>query len=186
MAAVRLRKAFRYPEESDEEREELDEQEQERLILQLQSQNEARNKQYSLVFTVIPLISLVAFLPSLFTAPGLGERLLSLLGVLSLLASAYTMRLAPLYPDRKGKKPLLAADERLDWIQSAFMPANGAVCVLLTVVYLFLRGGSSFDIRPVLYLIPGAMLAVILLAKETMLSVDVTTLKGLQYEYKGA
>jgi len=46
MAAVRLRKAFQYPEESDE-REELDEEEQERVIEQLQSQNDARNAQYS-------------------------------------------------------------------------------------------------------------------------------------------
>jgi hypothetical protein len=46
MAAVRLRKAFRYPEESDE-REELDEEEQEKVIEQLQSQNDARNAQYS-------------------------------------------------------------------------------------------------------------------------------------------
>jgi hypothetical protein len=30
------------------------------------------------------------------------------------------------------------------------------------------------------------MLAVILLAKDTMLSVDLATLKDLQYEYKGA
>lgn len=44
---VRLRKAFRYPDESDDEREELDEDEQERLIQQLQRQNEARNAQYS-------------------------------------------------------------------------------------------------------------------------------------------
>lgn len=47
MAAVRLRKAFRYPEESDGEREELDEEEQEQLIEQLQSQNDTRNAQYS-------------------------------------------------------------------------------------------------------------------------------------------
>lgn len=47
MAAVRLRKAFRYPEDSDEDREELDEQEQEHVIQQLQRQNDARNAQYS-------------------------------------------------------------------------------------------------------------------------------------------
>lgn len=46
MAAVRLRKAFRYPEDSDENREELDEEEQEQLIEQLQRQNHARNAQY--------------------------------------------------------------------------------------------------------------------------------------------
>jgi hypothetical protein len=47
MAAVRLRKAFRYPEESECEREELDEEEQERVIEELQRQNDARNAQYS-------------------------------------------------------------------------------------------------------------------------------------------
>ena len=31
-----------------------------------------------------------------------------------------------------------------------------------------------------------AMLAAILLARDTMLSVDLSTLKDLQYEYKGA
>ena len=44
---MRLRKAFRYPDESEDEREELDEEEQERVIQQLQRQNEARNAQYS-------------------------------------------------------------------------------------------------------------------------------------------
>jgi hypothetical protein len=34
--------------------------------------------------------------------------------------------------------------------------------------------------------IPAAMLAAILLARDTMLSVDLSTLKDLQYEYKGA
>lgn len=66
------------------------------------------------------------------------------------------MRLAPLQPDRKGKKPLLPENERLEVIRSALLPVNGAVCILLTMIYLlFLRGGSSFIISPVLYLIPG-------------------------------
>ena len=44
---VRLRKAFRYPDDLDDQREELDEEEQERVIQRLQGQNEARNAQYS-------------------------------------------------------------------------------------------------------------------------------------------
>jgi hypothetical protein len=144
------------------------------------------------------------------SASTVGEAFLSLLAILSLLGSAYTMRHAPLYPDRKGKKPLLAEDERLTWLLSALMPVNGAVCLLLTACFFF-GAGSSYTIRPVLYLIPGgtfslrlfsfwliiercrnltvlytAMLAVILLARETMLSVDLSALKDLQYEYKGA
>lgn len=47
MAAVRLRKAFRYPDDSEEDRQELDEEEQEQVIQQLQRQNDARNSQYS-------------------------------------------------------------------------------------------------------------------------------------------
>ena len=158
---------------------------------------------------MIPLVSALAFLPSLLSAGGPPERLWSLLGVLSLLATAYTMRHAPLQPDRKGKKPLSIEYERLAWVRTALVPANGVVCLLLTVVYLYLRGDSSYAIRPVLYLVPGgrssyssagilqqglqlshvystAMLAIILLARELMLSVDLSALKDLQYEYKGA
>ncbi|KAJ5460893.1 uncharacterized protein N7458_002445 [Penicillium daleae] len=185
MAAVRLRKAFRYPEDSDEGREELDEEEQEQLIEQLQRQNDARNAQYHIIFTSIPLLSTIAFLPSVFAASSLTEWLLSILGVLSLLGTAYTMRLSPLHPDRKGKKPVTAENERITRLHSALLPVNGAVCLLLTAAYFFAGTGPS-SIRPVLYLIPGAMLAAILLARDMMLSVDLSALKNLQYEHKGA
>jgi hypothetical protein len=46
MAAVRLRRAFHYPEDSDGH-EELDEEEQHQLIQQLQTQNDTRNGQYN-------------------------------------------------------------------------------------------------------------------------------------------
>ncbi|GLI80150.1 hypothetical protein PoHVEF18_008501 [Penicillium ochrochloron] len=186
MAAVRLRKAFRYPEDDDENREELDEEEQEQLIEQLQRQNDARNAQYHLIFTSIPLVSTLAFLPSVFSASSLTEWLLSLLGVLSLLGTAYTMRLSPLHPDRKGKKAITAENERIARLHSALLPVNGAVCLLLAAAYFLAGTGSASTIRPVLYLIPGAMLAAILLARETILSVDISALKDLQYEYKGA
>ncbi|KAJ6107946.1 hypothetical protein N7523_009269 [Penicillium sp. IBT 18751x] len=182
---MRLRKAFRYPDESGSEREELDEEEQERVIQQLQSQNEARNAQYSMIFTGIPLLLTTTFIPSILSASTFGEALLSFLGILSLVGSAYTMRHAPLHPDRKGKKPLLAENDRLAWLLSALVPVNGAVCLVLTACFV-IGAGASYTIHPVLYLIPGAMLAVILLARETMLSVDLSTLKDLQYEYKGA
>lgn len=53
--AVRLRNAFRYPEDSGDEREELDEEEQERVISLLQRQNETRNAQYSVGISDSPL-----------------------------------------------------------------------------------------------------------------------------------
>ncbi|KAJ5176429.1 uncharacterized protein N7482_002306 [Penicillium canariense] len=186
MAAVRLRKVIRYPEDSDDGHEELDEQEQEQVIQQLQRQNDARNAQYNLVFTGIPLISATAFFPGILSALSWTEQLLSLLGILSLLGTAYTMRHSPLKPDRKGKKPVTAEDERLARLRGALLPANGAVCLLLTAAYLLSGSNSTYTTRPVLYLIPGAMFAAILLARDTMLSVDLSALKDLQYEYKGA
>jgi hypothetical protein len=68
MAAVRLRKAFRYPEDLDEDREELDEQEQEQLILQLQRQNDARNAQYNVNIDLPSTITTLIF-PLLETNP---------------------------------------------------------------------------------------------------------------------
>ncbi|KXG52327.1 uncharacterized protein PGRI_086110 [Penicillium griseofulvum] len=142
MAAVRLRKAFRYPEESEGEREELDEEEQERVIEELQRQNDARNAQYSMIFTTLPLLAATIFVPSVLSASSQAERLFSLLGLVSLLTTAYIMKCSPLQPDHKGKKPMTSHTE--------------------------------------------LMLAVILLAQKVMLSVDLASLKDLQYEYKGA
>ncbi|KAJ5320486.1 hypothetical protein PENANT_c010G08578 [Penicillium antarcticum] len=184
MATVRLRKAFRYPEESDGEREELDEEEQEQVIEQLQSQNDARNAQYSMIFTVLPVMTAVVFVPSVLAPSSHIERLFSLLGLVSLLTTAYIMRTSPLQPDRKGKKPMTVHNERIARLHAGLVPGTSAVCLLLALVYL--SAGSSWGIRPVLYLIPGAMLATILLAQRLMRSVDLTSLKDLQYEYKGA
>ncbi|KAJ5968406.1 hypothetical protein N7501_004654 [Penicillium viridicatum] len=184
MAAVRLRKAFRYPEESEGEREELDEEQQERIIEQLQKQNDARNAQYSMIFTALPLLAATVFMSSVLSAASQAERSFSLLGLVSLLTTAYIMKYSPLQPDRKGKKPVTFHTERIARLHAALVPGNTAISLLLAVVYF--TTGSSYGIQPVLYLIPGVMLAVILLAQKVMLSVDLASLKDLQYEYKGA
>ena len=90
------------------------------------------------------------------------EWLLSLLGVLSLVATAYTMRLSPLHPDRKGKMALTPENEHMVRLRSGLLPVNGGVCLLLTAAYL-LGTGETYTIRPVLYLIPGGMYVVALL-----------------------
>ncbi|KAJ5718098.1 hypothetical protein N7488_003744 [Penicillium malachiteum] len=183
MAAVRLRKAFRYPEDSDEnEREELDEEEQERVIEQLQRQNDARNAQYYIIFTALPLLSITAFISPLWNASVL-DRLCSLLGILSLLGTAYVMREFPLHPDRKGKKPLSVDDERLTLVRNSLIPVNTGLCALLGLYFFFGAGSTHW---PAVYLVPGAMLGAILLAKEVMREVDLSALKDLQYDYKGA
>lgn len=108
-----------------------------------------------MVFSAIPLISVVAFLPTIFYASSLTECLLSCLGILSLLATAYTMRHSPLQPDRKGKKPSSAEDQRLVLVRTALVPANGVVCLALTAAYFLAGANPSYTTRPMLFLIPG-------------------------------
>lgn len=105
-----------------------------------------------MVFTAIPLVSVAAFLPSVLSASNPTEGLLSCLGILSLLATAYTMRHSPLHADRKGKKPATAEDERLALIRTAILPVNGTVCALLAAAYFFIGPYTSW---PLLSLIPG-------------------------------
>ncbi|KAE8145598.1 hypothetical protein BDV25DRAFT_144509 [Aspergillus avenaceus] len=70
MPTARLRKAFRYPDDSGGEfdHEELDEEEQEFIIQRLQVQNDRRNAEYSV--TDFPFIMLISW-------PVADERLIS-------------------------------------------------------------------------------------------------------------
>ena len=174
----------------------------------LNFQNPNSSYPFQFIFTAIPLVSSIAFWPSVITPPSHVERFWSLLSIASLLTTAYTMKRSPLQPDRKGKRPLSTEDERLAWIHEAMVPTNGVVCLLLTttyflgrtaqpIIYLIPAGMFTFEftfsiLRLFLYALPrpnsylAAMLSVILLARRMMLSVDLSTLKDLQYEYKGA
>ncbi|KAL4755107.1 hypothetical protein BDW72DRAFT_54110 [Aspergillus terricola var. indicus] len=189
MASARLRKAFRYPVDSgdDDAREELDEEEQERVIEVLKSQNEERDSQYSLVFAAIPLLSAIIFVSSLLTPAtlDLSVRVLSLLGTLSLLATAYTIKYVPLQrPDPKGKRPMRPLDLR-ERVRKYIIPCNAAICALLVMAYFF-RSGTSAGNHPVAYLVPAASLTIILIVRQVMASVDLESLEDLRYEYKGA
>ncbi|KAJ0414111.1 hypothetical protein BJY00DRAFT_45610 [Aspergillus carlsbadensis] len=192
MASARLRKAFRYPDDSDDDddapREELDEEEQERVIKHLQQQNNKRNSEYTLIFSAIPLLSTTIFLPSLLSSASLGAatRFYSLLGIASLLATAYTMKYIPLmHPDPKGKRPIQNPDLKAH-IRQYLISANSAVCALLGLVYLFSSGTSAPVMQPTAYLVPAALLSIILLVRRVMVSVDLAPLNELRYEYKGA
>ncbi|KAI9369994.1 hypothetical protein BJX61DRAFT_545068 [Aspergillus egyptiacus] len=207
MASARLRKAFRYPDDSgdDATREELDEEgllkllsehavgssdsypEQERVIRHLKLQNEKRDSEYSIIFAAIPLLSTIVFLPSILSPAALGpcSRLFSLLGVTSLLATAYTMKyVQPQRPDPKGKRPMRNPD-LATYVRRCIIPTNTAVCVLLSLVYIF-RSGPPDGLQPVAYLVPAALLVTILAVRQVMVSVDIKPLEDLRYEYKGA
>ncbi|KAL4879819.1 hypothetical protein BJY04DRAFT_219897 [Aspergillus karnatakaensis] len=189
MAPARLRKAFRYPEDSgdDDAREELDEEEQEQLIRHLKLQNEERNSEYTLGFAAIPLLSTVIFIPSLLSSKDLGllVRFWSLLSILSLLATTYTMKyVAPQRPDPKGKRPMRDPDFA-EHARKYIIPGNSGVCAFLVVVYLS-SSETSAGSQQVAYLVPAALLTTILIVRQVMVSVDLQTLEDLRYEYKGA
>ncbi|KAL3473746.1 hypothetical protein BJX99DRAFT_191186 [Aspergillus californicus] len=194
MASARLRKAFRYPDDSGDDgaREELDEEEQESVIMHLILQNEKRNFQYSLSFAAIPFLSTMIFLPSLLSPVSLGfsTRFFCLLSVTSLLATAYTMKYAPpLRPDPKGKGPMRNPDITMR-VQSSVIPVNFAVCMLLALAYFF-SSEASVGIQPFAYLVPAgscgiALFILILAVRQVMVSVDIKPLEDLRYEFKGA
>ncbi|KAL4896320.1 hypothetical protein BDV59DRAFT_199518 [Aspergillus ambiguus] len=188
MATARLRKAFRYPDDSEDDgqaREELDEEEQDRVIQRLQMQNDRRNSQYSIIFAILPLFSTTVFVPSLFSSGStVRELFISFLSILSLLATAYAMKYLPLrHPDPKGKRPVRNPD--FARIQELVLPANAAVCGLLTLMYLFSSAELS-SIPSSAPLIPAAMLITIVIARRVMISVDLSHLENLRYDYKGA
>lgn len=96
MAATRLRKTFKYPsddEGSQHSRDELDEEEQENLISNLQSQSKTSNATYVFIFTSLPLLLTPLFTYHLiFSSSNQARiRLLSLLAITSLFASAFSM-----------------------------------------------------------------------------------------------
>ncbi|OJJ87279.1 uncharacterized protein ASPGLDRAFT_43805 [Aspergillus glaucus CBS 516.65] len=189
MATTRLRRAFRYPEDSGDEgheREELDEEEQERVIEQLQRQNDQRNAQYSTVFTALPLLSVLVFVPSVLSKSSTPTvRFFSFLAISSLLVTACIMKLFVSHlSDRKGKRPA-AEVKRTMLVRKSLFFINTGICGTLVLVYLFANISSS-SIWPGLYIVPGAMFGVILLVREAMISVDLSHLQNLRYEYKGA
>ncbi|KAL2819941.1 hypothetical protein BDW59DRAFT_119420 [Aspergillus cavernicola] len=189
MASARLRKAFRYPDDSGEDaaREELDEEEQERVIRHLQLQSEKRDSQYSTVFAAIPLLLTMVFLPSLLSPAALGffTRFFNLLSITSLLATAYTMKyVPPQRPDPKGKRPMRNPDLMMH-VRRFIIPGNSMACVLLGLGYLF-SSEAVAGIQPTAYLVPAALLVAILTVRQVMVSVDLKPLEDLRYEFKGA
>ncbi|KAK3065572.1 hypothetical protein LTS18_000049 [Coniosporium uncinatum] len=95
---TRLRKAFKYPDDEDQDDapDEMDEQEQEALITDLAAQDMSRTAAYTKAFLVLPLVALLPYLPSLVypTSTALGTN--AFLSIVSLAQSAYILYKLPL------------------------------------------------------------------------------------------
>lgn len=152
-------------------------------------QDDKRNAEYTLIFTILPLVTAAAFLPALLSSSATTyQRTLCFLSIMSLLASAYIMKYIPLRrPNRKDKGLVREVEEDSTPLGRHLIPANAALCALLTLASCFIGGWKQSDgVQWIPYLVPGAVLGTIWVAQRVMTSVDVGQLEDLRYEYKGA
>ncbi|KAL9016968.1 MAG: hypothetical protein Q9185_005707 [Variospora sp. 1 TL-2023] len=165
MSSAKLRKAFRYPTEEDISDDEipggLDEE-------------------------VIPLISATVFLPSLLTSPSSQTRLTSLLAISSLLCTAYILFSLP-----NGKPANVRIDSATfdgqEPIRRYLTYLNGGLSILVGLnAFRFRNKEGVHDGFWLFFVLPSAMFFIVVLAKRTMLSVDIEGLEKLKYPYKGA
>lgn len=111
-----------------------------------------------MAFVAIPLLSAAAFTPSLISgSSSLFERFLCLLGMLSLVSTAYVMRHLPLQQPggpSEVQQPTAATGDAL--FTPYVIPLNATVCALLALVYcLVWMTGASYYVHPVLHVFPG-------------------------------
>ncbi|KAF3404222.1 hypothetical protein DPV78_001869 [Talaromyces pinophilus] len=190
--AATLRRTFRYPGEDDhhvgQAREELDEQEQEAIIKNLQQKNETDNRFYQTVFAIVPLIATIAYIPGLFSSSvTAGQRLIHIICILSLAATAYIMQSSAFSISKDSVRPILATTDWNTWLPRALSEEHRKYLILTNVVLCALLAvGSLYAVDTTLYLLPGAFLAITSLARRVITEVDVGELEKLRYEYKGA
>ncbi|PYH41802.1 uncharacterized protein BP01DRAFT_359995 [Aspergillus saccharolyticus JOP 1030-1] len=178
MASARFRRAFQYPDDSGDDqyaREELDEEEQERVIQNLKRLNNRRNSEYSIIFTTVPIFSAAIYMPLVLSSSSTNpDRCLALTSMLSLLTTAFTMRYSP---HSNGHSQT----------QQPLSLINAVLCVLLVLIHFaYLPRESWLSTELITSLMPGAMLATISVARRIMSSVDIKGLETLRYDYKGA
>jgi hypothetical protein len=193
--ATRLRKTFKYPEDSsdDDGPHELDEIEQESLIEDLRDRNVAQNQLYTLAFTIVALLPtpvyIYQFLKPSSTAP---FRFLTLLSISSLLLTAYDIYFR--FPNSrrvdKGKKPLRNSDtswwsprrkEYFDLHVTLWNIYLAVGVLVLGFLKIFYDANYAFN-----WYIPAAIVAIGAVARQTMAEVDISSLEKLKYGYKGA
>lgn len=203
MATTRIRKAFRYPSESDDEDEpdELDEEHQERLISDFRRQDFKRNEIYRQLFLAIPLLAGLYFFLTIFTASTARQRWISLLSVSSLVCTAYILHFMPIEsPDRKGKRPVYQVEAEKGPVENYLVYLNASLAGLLLLAAVVswkkeLREAAWKEALPSststlgdfsAKLTKTVVFALIMFARQQLAPVDLEDLQKARYEYKGA
>lgn len=114
MATTRLRRTFKYPSDSDsDDPPDLDEEHQETLLATLQAQDEATNTRYRHAFLFLPLITALAYTPSLLTATNATQIFLAFLSITAPGIGAYVLYFHPIrLPGKHGLRSLYVSSGR--------------------------------------------------------------------------
>lgn len=109
------------------------------------------------MFAIVPLLSTIIFVPQLLAGSSRAlEPLLALLGIASLITTAYIMKYMPLRKTDSRFTQAALKPEAPTSILEYLLLANIIVSGLLTVSYVFLpRVESSLSHRQVTYVVPG-------------------------------
>lgn len=187
MASSRLRKAFKYPEPSEDSPDELDEEHQESLISSLQTEDAQRSSLYRNLFLSIPLIATLYFTYAfLLASPNAQQRLLALLSITSLLCTGYILQFLPVQgPERKGKKPIYQIDAARGPVERYLVYLNAALAGLLVLVSV-VSWGKGLREQAWKEALPGIVMCLTLLVRQLLAPLDLEELQRAKYEYKGA
>lgn len=114
MATTRLRRTFHYPHDSDsDDPPDLDEEHQEALLTSLQTADEQTSALYRNLFLVLPTLTALAYVPTLFSATTAAQTFVALLSVVVPALAAYMLYCYPIKaPGRHGVKSLYVTSGR--------------------------------------------------------------------------
>ena len=204
-ATSRLRRTFKYPSDTDSQstsRDELDEEEQEDLLSTLSTSASKNDSIYRVVFTVMPLLSIIPFLWNLVVHPSRSTVLPAMLAVTSLAITAWGMW--NVQTDgalgKAGKRPSAIFSQQYSHHSSTSAPAasahtsyegplttylpwlNAFIATLLLVLSIVFvtrneehtheRGKAVSEGFWLLLLLPAVMLGVVSVVKRSMLEIQ--------------
>jgi hypothetical protein len=108
MATTRLRRTFAYPTECDsDDPPDLDEEHQEALLTDLQTQDEATSTLYRHLFLALPVLTSLAYVPTVFTASTATQTFAALLTIIVPALAAWVLYFYPIRSSgRHGLKSL--------------------------------------------------------------------------------
>ncbi|KAK8204285.1 hypothetical protein BKA81DRAFT_361743 [Phyllosticta paracitricarpa] len=208
MASTRLRKAFRYPTDSDADSDDpvegIDEEEQAQLIARLRAQDAARTTFYRRAFLSLPALSALLYLRPLFAPSSFSECLTALLALTSLAASGWVLCCVPLaaaapsaFELSGGPRGAGVGDKSplAHWVQAlGLLPdGDGPLERYIGLLNAFVAGVVALNcwaagdrVGEWEGWVPGIVLGLVFLVRSQLAPVDVAGLEKLRYGYKGA